>query len=539
MDNAIRRRDEMSQKSSKLAVHCAHDAIVNVAELKPNPRNPNTHPDSQVKLLARAIKANGWRHPIVVSKRSGLIVAGHARLMAARQLKTAEAPVDYQDFASDDDETACLIADNRLAELAEMDQAALDGLLRELDVSGYDLELAGFDEASLAEVMAQAAGVGGPGGEPMGEVVRGQVVQLGKHRLMCGDSHDEQDVAALMSGDVAGLVFGEVVTNIDVGDGEKREPLPKGAPNVVMYSGGKDSLAMLLLMREHGVPIDHVVSVRMGDWEWPELEAHHAKVERELGITIEWVDVTEKLNEGFAKYGFPQVFARWCNTLKVKSLSNYVKSQWGGADRIRRFVGIAYDERERLYRRHYAAEHAAFPLVEHKVTEAEALKMCMAAGFDFGGIYDRQHRVSCWCCPLTRDSYILDLCANDKAKWGVLREMQTRSQTPFKLPYKSVYWFEHAFWSRHLRKSESKAIEIAWRLSKSDERIGGDVDAYLKENSAPNAVVFCADGYTSDVLMACERTGRQCRAIDLNPGNIASAIEVWTNATGGQPTVKP
>ena len=64
-------------------VFCAHDAIVPLKDLRPNPKNPNQHPPEQIKLLASIIRATGWRGPITVSKRSGYIVKGHGRMMAA------------------------------------------------------------------------------------------------------------------------------------------------------------------------------------------------------------------------------------------------------------------------------------------------------------------------------------------------------------------------------------------------------------------------------------------------------------------------
>lgn len=64
-------------------VFCAHDAIVAIEKLIPNPKNPNTHPDAQIQALGRIIRQTGWRAPITVSKRSGFIVKGHGRLAAA------------------------------------------------------------------------------------------------------------------------------------------------------------------------------------------------------------------------------------------------------------------------------------------------------------------------------------------------------------------------------------------------------------------------------------------------------------------------
>ena len=84
-----------------IEVWCAYDKLVKIEELIPHPKNPNTHPQSQIKILAQNIRYHGWRHPIVVSKLSGYIVAGHGRLEAAKELGVSIIPVEYQNFASE------------------------------------------------------------------------------------------------------------------------------------------------------------------------------------------------------------------------------------------------------------------------------------------------------------------------------------------------------------------------------------------------------------------------------------------------------
>lgn len=111
-------------------VFCAHDAIVPLKDLRPNPKNPNQHPPEQIKLLASIIRATGWRAPITVSKRSGLVTKGHGRLMAAQLDDLTDAPVDYQDYASEAEELADLTADNRIAELATTDNKMLAEVFR-------------------------------------------------------------------------------------------------------------------------------------------------------------------------------------------------------------------------------------------------------------------------------------------------------------------------------------------------------------------------------------------------------------------------
>ena len=83
--------------------------------LVPHPQNPNKHTDKQIALLAKVIKHTGWRSPIVVSKTSGFIVAGHGRLEAAKLLNAGKVPVEEQDFKTEAEEFAHLGADNRIA----------------------------------------------------------------------------------------------------------------------------------------------------------------------------------------------------------------------------------------------------------------------------------------------------------------------------------------------------------------------------------------------------------------------------------------
>jgi len=142
-----------------VAIHCAYDEMADLVNVVANPRNPNSHPDRQIQLLARVIKHQGWRSPIVISKRSGFVVAGHARLKAAELLGLTQVPVNRQEFANDADEYAHLVADNRIAELADLKTPNLKGILEELKTMGdFDLDLTGFSQSEVEKILKSELG---------------------------------------------------------------------------------------------------------------------------------------------------------------------------------------------------------------------------------------------------------------------------------------------------------------------------------------------------------------------------------------------
>ena len=192
-------------------VYCAHDAIEDVAKLVPNPKNPNKHPDEQIQLLGRIIRQTGWRAPITVSTRSGFIVKGHGRLSAALLEGVKEVPVDYQNYASEAEEYADLVADNRIAELSEIDNKMLADIFAEVDTGEIPMELTGFTEKeveNLITAMSEALhnDLDNPDDVPEAPEAdktvtqKGDVWILGRHRVMCGNSTNEGDMQLLLDG---------------------------------------------------------------------------------------------------------------------------------------------------------------------------------------------------------------------------------------------------------------------------------------------------------------------------------------------------
>ena len=188
-----------------IPIECSYTDIWEIEKVIPNPKNPNTHPERQIELLAKIIRSTGWRNPIVISKRSGFVIKGHGRLLAAQKLGVPTVPVDLQDYESEAQEWQDMIADNRIAELAEMDQVKEQDILDELAEMGADLELCGIEESNVV--------IDGETDEDeIPEVVEpickpGELWLLGRHRLLCGDSTKKKDVERLMDGERSDMVI--------------------------------------------------------------------------------------------------------------------------------------------------------------------------------------------------------------------------------------------------------------------------------------------------------------------------------------------
>lgn len=185
-----------------------------IDEIKPYENNPRDNDDA-VDAVANSIKEFGWQQPIVVDN-EGVIIAGHTRYKAAKKLGLKHVPVVVADNLTPDQVKAYRLADNKTAELADWDMDLLNEELdqiRDIDMSqfGFDdldsLELEdadtakddNFDEATPAEPKSKS----------------GQIYQLGRHRLMCGDSTNKSDVKALMGGYQADLLLTDPPYNVD------------------------------------------------------------------------------------------------------------------------------------------------------------------------------------------------------------------------------------------------------------------------------------------------------------------------------------
>jgi putative prophage lambdaMc01, DNA methyltransferase len=137
-------------KADNIPVYCAFDKIEKIENIKPNPKNPNQHPEDQIELLSKIILAQGWRAPVTVSTLSGLVVRGHGRLLAAKHAGLSAVPVDYQHYENQDEELADLLADNKIAELSEIDTKMLADIFA--DIGTDSIDLTGYSQQEVQEI---------------------------------------------------------------------------------------------------------------------------------------------------------------------------------------------------------------------------------------------------------------------------------------------------------------------------------------------------------------------------------------------------
>ena len=141
----------------EVKIHCG-GKLTKLTDLVPHPRNDNKHKEEHVKLLAKNFQRHGVRHPIIVSKRSGFIVAGHLRLMGAEYLEMQSYPVEIQDFESEAKEYEFLTSDNNIARYAEFDQEKMISNLEELniDLGEFDFENIGLIDFKFESLLEES-----------------------------------------------------------------------------------------------------------------------------------------------------------------------------------------------------------------------------------------------------------------------------------------------------------------------------------------------------------------------------------------------
>lgn len=228
---------------------------------------------------------------------------------------------------------------------------------------------------------------------------------------------------------------------------------------IVSLSGGKDSTALLLKLLEYDIWIDEVVYVNVGK-EMPQMERHIQRLkEKVVSRGIKFTELepengfnywlgehikTRGDNVGQRGYGWPDWGNRWCTSqLKIQTLKRYYKNVIEEEHNSVEFVGYASDEIERT-KKNKDSRLKEYPLVNFEMTEKEALHYCYEKGFDWGGLYEKFDRVSCYLCPLSRLGELKYIFENYPELWLEMRVLDDMSWRDFRSDY-TLRELEHKF----------------------------------------------------------------------------------------------
>jgi DNA modification methylase len=187
--------------------------LVPITKLVPYVNNARTHSAEQVNKLRSSLREFGFINPVIVDKDYG-IIAGHGRVLAAKEEGIEEVPCVFVDYLTEAQKKAYIIADNRFAQDAGWDEELLRIEIESLQGENFDVSLTGFDDSEIADLF------GGDRDKEVKDddfdlnaalekasfVERGDVWSVGRHRLMCGDATSPEDVAVLMDGKKANLI---------------------------------------------------------------------------------------------------------------------------------------------------------------------------------------------------------------------------------------------------------------------------------------------------------------------------------------------
>ena len=188
-----------------------------IDRLIPYARNARKHSDQQIRQIAQSIRENGFVNPVLVDKH-GNVIAGHGRILAAQQIGLTEVPVIVLDHLTETQIQALRLADNRIAENAGWDEKMLEAELAALRAEHVDLMSLGFAELELKRILDEFESTVDEDAAPLPPdqpITRlGDLWNLGEHRLLCGDSTLPQNLAEVLEGRSADLIYADLPYNV-------------------------------------------------------------------------------------------------------------------------------------------------------------------------------------------------------------------------------------------------------------------------------------------------------------------------------------
>ena len=195
--------------------------MVAVSKLVPYVNNARTHSAEQIMKLRSSLREFGFINPVIIDSDYN-VIAGHGRIMAAKEEGLKEVPCVLVDYLTESQKKAYILADNRMAMDAGWDEELLRIEIESLQADGFDIGFTGFDENELADLFGtdDTSDIKDDGYdlsaalEKATFVEKGDIWTVGRHRLMCGDATASVDVSTLMDGKKANLVITDPPYNV-------------------------------------------------------------------------------------------------------------------------------------------------------------------------------------------------------------------------------------------------------------------------------------------------------------------------------------
>jgi DNA modification methylase len=482
--------------------------------LIPYARNTRTHSEAQVAQIAGSIREFGFTNPVLIDGENG-IIAGHGRVLAAQKLKLGTVPCIRLSHLTDTQRRAYIIADNKLALNAGWDEELLGLELADLREDGFDLELTGFDGDELADLLAETTeGQTDPDEVPEPPVdpvsVLGDVWVLGRHRLMCGDSTTPTHVEQLMKGERAQLLHADP----PYGMGKEKD----GVENDNLYADKLDAFQMEWWATFRPFIEENASAYIWGNAEdlWRLWYAGGLKDSERLTMRNEIV--WDKPSGAGLKDGVCRCFGNNSERclffmLGEQGFNNNADNYWEGWEPIRKYLA---EEMEKC---------------------GGSKKWKEALGNQMGGHYFTKSQ---WCFPTEEAYKKLQAFAKGDAFKREHDELK-REHDELKREHDEL---KRAFYDTraHFDNTHDNMTDV-WefgRVTGSDRHSHATpkpvemMERIIKSSASNGALCVEPFNGSGSTLMAAEKTGRRCNAMELTPAYIDVTVKRWQAFTGKQ-----
>ena len=500
-----------------------------IEDVKPYANNAKLHDKTQIANVAESIKQFGWQQPIVVDS-DGVIIVGHCRYEAAKKLKLKEVPCVVADNLTEEQVQKYRLLDNKTNE-SDWDMELLADDLFGLDFDGFDIDWGLDDEQQETEIVEDEAPEVDEENEPIAKL--GDIWQLGRHRLMCGDSTDSEQVERLMDGKKADMVF----TDPPYG-------MMKEADGVLNDNLNYDDL---IEFNKKWIPLSFEMLKDNGSWYcWGideplmDIYSHILKpMIKRNEITFRNLITWDKrygqgqLTEGFRMYPIADEKCLFvmCGTMtttsnECKGFENGLSTWFEGFEKFRAYfdeqvkkMGLTQSDIKKItntYANHYFSKSQyAFPTKEHySVIQSYCKK---------NGIEAFQ-----WDYEEMRAEYLEQ--RNGKEYTAVLAKQAEKRKE----------WYETRAYFDNTHDNMNNVWHFDRTSASERELTGGHTtpkpialcSRAIKSSSREGEIVLDVFGGSGSTLIACEQTGRICYMCELSEKYCDVIIKRWETLTG-------